>query len=42
MELDLLTYHREDAFWIGEQPALTLAMMEFAASKIDNYLGVYF
>jgi CDP-6-deoxy-D-xylo-4-hexulose-3-dehydrase len=29
-------------FWIGVQPALTLGMLEFAASKIENYLGLNF
>ena len=29
-------------FWIGVQPALTPAMLEFAASKIESYLGVNF
>ena len=31
-----------NTFWIGVQPALTPAMLEFAASKIENYLGVNF
>lgn len=29
-----------NTFWIGVQPALTLEMLEFAASKIESYLGV--
>ena len=29
-------------FWIGVQPALTRDMLEFAASKIESYLGVNF
>ncbi len=29
-------------FWIGVQPALTREMLEFAASKIESYLGVNF
>jgi len=29
-------------FWIGVQPALTLEMLEFAAQKIESYLGVAF
>ena len=29
-------------FWIGVQPALTRDMLEFAASKIEGYLGVNF
>ena len=31
-----------NTFWIGVQPALTPAMLEFAASKIEIYLGVNF
>ena len=31
-----------NTFWIGVQPALTPAMLEFAASKIEPYLGVNF
>ncbi|MEI8102938.1 MAG: hypothetical protein WCG61_05350 [Chlorobium sp.] len=26
--------------WIGVRPALTKEMLEFAASKIEGYLGV--
>ena len=29
-----------NAFWIGVQPALTKEMLEFAASKIESFLGV--
>lgn len=29
-------------FWIGVQPALTEEMLDFAATKIENYLGVNF
>ena len=29
-------------FWIGVQPALTREMLEFAAQKIERYLGVNF
>jgi CDP-4-dehydro-6-deoxyglucose reductase, E1 len=29
-----------NAFWIGVQPALTEEMLEFAARKIESYLGV--
>ena len=29
-------------FWIGLQPALTREMLEFAANKIESYLGVNF
>jgi CDP-6-deoxy-D-xylo-4-hexulose-3-dehydrase len=31
-----------NTFWIGVQPALTEAMMEFSASKIEAFLGVNF
>jgi CDP-6-deoxy-D-xylo-4-hexulose-3-dehydrase len=31
-----------NTFWIGVQPALTAEMLEFAASKIEGYLGVSF
>jgi CDP-6-deoxy-D-xylo-4-hexulose-3-dehydrase len=31
-----------NTFWIGVQPALTREMMEFAARKIESYLGVNF
>jgi CDP-6-deoxy-D-xylo-4-hexulose-3-dehydrase len=31
-----------NTFWIGVQPALTREMLEFAASKIESYLGVNF
>jgi CDP-6-deoxy-D-xylo-4-hexulose-3-dehydrase len=31
-----------NTFWIGVQPALAREMLEFAASKIENYLGVNF
>ncbi|MBC7620514.1 MAG: lipopolysaccharide biosynthesis protein RfbH [Candidatus Saccharibacteria bacterium] len=31
-----------NTFWIGVQPALTLEMLEFAAQKIETYLGVNF
>ncbi len=31
-----------NTFWIGVQPALTKAMLEYAASKIESYLGVNF
>ena len=31
-----------NTFWSGVQPALTPAMLEFAASKIENYLGFGF
>ena len=31
-----------NTFWIGVQPALTPAMLEFAAHKIESYLGVNF
>ncbi|QDD66442.1 lipopolysaccharide biosynthesis protein RfbH [Herbaspirillum seropedicae] len=31
-----------NTFWIGVQPSLTPAMLEFAAQKIETYLGVNF
>jgi CDP-6-deoxy-D-xylo-4-hexulose-3-dehydrase len=31
-----------NTFWIGVQPALTQEMLEFAAYKIESYLGVNF
>jgi len=31
-----------NTFWIGVQPALTNDMLEYAASKIETYLGVNF
>ena len=31
-----------NTFWIGVQPALTKEMLEYAASKIETYLGVNF
>lgn len=31
-----------NTFWIGVQPALTRDMLEFAAQKIESYLGVNF
>jgi CDP-6-deoxy-D-xylo-4-hexulose-3-dehydrase len=31
-----------NTFWIGVQPALTREMLEFAAHKIESYLGVNF
>lgn len=31
-----------NTFWIGVQPALSPEMLEFAASKIENYLGIGF
>lgn len=31
-----------NTFWIGVHPALTREMLEYAASKIENYLGVNF
>lgn len=31
-----------NTFWIGVQPSLTPAMLEFAAHKIETYLGVNF
>jgi CDP-6-deoxy-D-xylo-4-hexulose-3-dehydrase len=31
-----------NTFWIGLQPALTIDMLDFAAAKIESYLGVNF
>lgn len=31
-----------NTFWIGVQPALTMEMLDFAARKIEEYLGVNF
>ena len=31
-----------NTFWIGVQPALTPEMLEFAARKIESYLGIHF
>ncbi len=31
-----------NTFWIGVQPSLTREMLEFAAHKIESYLGVNF
>jgi dTDP-4-amino-4,6-dideoxygalactose transaminase len=31
-----------NTFWIGVQPSLTQEMLEFAARKIETYLGVNF
>ena len=31
-----------NTFWIGVQPALSRDMLEFAAQKIESYLGVNF
>ena len=31
-----------NTFWIGVQPALTREMLEFAARKIETYLGIGF
>lgn len=31
-----------NTFWLGVQPALTREMLEFAASKIESYLGINF
>jgi CDP-6-deoxy-D-xylo-4-hexulose-3-dehydrase len=31
-----------NTFWIGVQPALTREMLEFAAQRIESYLGVSF
>jgi CDP-6-deoxy-D-xylo-4-hexulose-3-dehydrase len=31
-----------NTFWIGVQPALTQDMLDYAAQKIESYLGVAF
>ena len=31
-----------DTFWIGVQPALTEEMLDYSASKIENFLGLNF
>jgi CDP-6-deoxy-D-xylo-4-hexulose-3-dehydrase len=31
-----------NTFWIGVQPALSQDMLEFAARKIETYLGLNF
>ena len=31
-----------DTFWIGVQPALTEEMLDYAASKIEDFLGLNF
>ena len=31
-----------NTFWIGVQPALTLEMLDFTATKIENFLGIGF
>lgn len=41
-ELTNTDYVMNNTFWIGVQPALTKEMLEFVASKIESYLGVYF
>ena len=35
-------YVMDNTFWIGVQPSLTPAMLEFAAAKIEEFLGVAF
>jgi CDP-6-deoxy-D-xylo-4-hexulose-3-dehydrase len=32
----------KNTFWIGVQPALTPEMLEFAALKIETFLGLNF
>jgi CDP-6-deoxy-D-xylo-4-hexulose-3-dehydrase len=41
-DLDNTDNAMNNTFWIGVQPALTLDMLEFAARKIESYLGVNF
>jgi CDP-6-deoxy-D-xylo-4-hexulose-3-dehydrase len=31
-----------DTFWIGVQPVLTEEMLDYSASKIENFLGLNF
>jgi CDP-6-deoxy-D-xylo-4-hexulose-3-dehydrase len=31
-----------NTFWIGVQPALSEKMLDYTASKIENYLGINF
>jgi CDP-4-dehydro-6-deoxyglucose reductase, E1 len=31
-----------NTFWIGVHPALSMDMLEYAAQKIERYLGVNF
>jgi CDP-6-deoxy-D-xylo-4-hexulose-3-dehydrase len=32
----------KQTFWIGVQPSLTPVMLDFAAGKIESYLGINF
>ncbi len=41
-ELTNTNYLMNNTFWIGVHPALTPAMLEFTAHKIETYLGVNF
>jgi CDP-6-deoxy-D-xylo-4-hexulose-3-dehydrase len=41
-ELKNTDYIMENTFWIGVHPALNLEMLEYAARKIEQYLGINF
>jgi CDP-6-deoxy-D-xylo-4-hexulose-3-dehydrase len=41
-KLDVTDNVMTNTFWIGVQPALSEQMLDFAATKIENYLGVNF
>jgi CDP-6-deoxy-D-xylo-4-hexulose-3-dehydrase len=41
-DLTSTDYVMNNTFWIGVQPALSQEMLEFAALKIESYLGVNF
>jgi len=41
-DLTSTDYVMNNTFWIGVQPALSREMLEFAALKIESYLGVNF
>jgi CDP-6-deoxy-D-xylo-4-hexulose-3-dehydrase len=41
-ELTHTDHVMNNTFWIGVQPALTESMLEFAAQKIESYLGLAF
>ena len=40
--LDNTNIVMNNTFWIGVQPSLTTEMLDFAASKIEAYLGINF
>jgi CDP-6-deoxy-D-xylo-4-hexulose-3-dehydrase len=41
-ELTHTDHVMNNTFWIGVQPALSESMLEFAAQKIESYLGLTF